>query len=152
MRGDANEFTIGQQVELTPEGVAAGLHGRPSSPIGVVVNIDPPYIAVRREGKGWSGWYAARFWRPRSSKASREEFVDRATKWLFGRMCEEDVKLVRERMGLDQLYNGKSKRIHRLIRIAYLRGARRGAAAVWEGMQPISIREAYHKSAPAVVR
>jgi len=41
---------------------------------------------------------------------------------------------------LDGIYNGKSEKIRRFMRIAYLRGVRRGCELVWEGHQPVGLR------------
>jgi hypothetical protein len=73
----------------------------------------------------------------------RADFVERAVGWLIDSSPNDDEirDAARARMTLDGLYSGKSRRIYRLIKIAYLRGARRGASAVWEGMQPIVPRE-----------
>lgn len=67
-------------------------------------------------------------------------FVERATKWL---MPNNDPVLrseAEESNHLGGIYKGKSMRIHRMIRLAYLRGCRRGAGLVWDGKQPVRLR------------
>jgi hypothetical protein len=78
-------------------------------------------------------------------KRSKEEFVERATGWMIDSVSNtyRDPKLAeeaRERMSMEDVYRGKSKRLHRMVRLAYLRGMRRGAYSVWEGQQPIVLR------------
>ena len=79
------------------------------------------------------------------AKLSKEEFVERATHWMIDGMAKtyRDPKLAdeaRERMSLEDVYRGKSMRLHRMVRLAYLRGVRRGAYSVWEGQQPVVLR------------
>lgn len=79
------------------------------------------------------------------SKLSSEEFVERVTGWMVDGMANtyRDPKLAeeaRERMSLEDVYRGKSSRLYRMVRLAYLRGVRRGAYSVWEGQQPIVLR------------
>ena len=79
------------------------------------------------------------------AKLNRAEFVERATGWMVDGMAKTycDPKLAEEaraRMGLDGVYTGKSMRLHRMVRLAYLRGVRRGAYSVWEGQQPVVLR------------
>jgi hypothetical protein len=79
------------------------------------------------------------------SKLSSDEFIERATGWMIDGMAKtyRDPELAdeaRERASLDGVYTGKSMRLHRMVRLAYLRGVRRGAYSVWEGQQPITLR------------
>jgi len=76
-----------------------------------------------------------------SAIADRDEFVERLTRWLMPRdpgLAEQ----ARACMGLDGVYNGTSARVHRMIRLAYARGCRRGAAAAWSAHQPVTLRGA----------
>ena len=72
---------------------------------------------------------------------NRRAFVERLSGWLRSRLSDEMAEAC-EPPTLDGLYTGKSKRIHRLIRIAYHRGVRRGVGIVWEAQQPITFRSA----------
>lgn len=63
---------------------------------------------------------------------SRDEFVSCCTDWL--------VRGETDKSTLDKLYTGKSKRIYKLVREAYMRGVRRGASCAWEAQQPIVLR------------
>jgi hypothetical protein len=79
------------------------------------------------------------------AKLSKEEFVERATGWMVDGMAKIDqdpllADEARERMTLDGVYSGKSERLLRMVRLAYLRGVRRGAYSVWEGQQPVVLR------------
>ncbi len=69
----------------------------------------------------------------------KAKFVDRATRWLMPVNDPEMLEQAMEKMTLDGIYNGKSMRIHRMIRLAYARGARKGAASVWDGQQPVTL-------------
>ncbi len=69
-------------------------------------------------------------------------YIERVTAWLMPDQRDPDLATeAREGMSLDGVYSGSSARIHRLVRLAYLRGVRRGAGAAWEGMQPIGLRD-----------
>ena len=74
----------------------------------------------------------------------RAEFIDRATSWLMPKNDPEMLEQAMEKMTLDGIYTGKSMRIHRMIRLAYARGARKGAASVWDGQQPVTLRGSNH--------
>ena len=85
---------------------------------------------------------AARVWDelmqpPLQRQLSRSDYVNRFARWLVPETVTESV--------LDRLYSGKSHRIHSLIREAYFRGVRRGIGLVWEGAQPVTVREAEAK-------
>lgn len=66
----------------------------------------------------------------------RDTYVERVTCFL---VPKEDSR-AREAMTLDGLYEGNSPRIVQLVRTAYRRGVRRGAAAAWSASQPVSLR------------
>lgn len=68
----------------------------------------------------------------------RDEFVARATRHLV----PSDDADAHAAMTLDGVYDGESERIRRLVRIAYRRGVRRGAASAWSALQPIRTRAA----------
>jgi hypothetical protein len=81
---------------------------------------------------------------------SRNEYVERLTRWLMpDRDDPELAAQARERASLDGVYTGKSARIQRLIRLAYLRGVRRGAGCAWEAKQPFSLRDAADDATPS---
>ncbi len=70
-------------------------------------------------------------------------YIERIVGWLMP--DREDPALAeqaRELTTLDGVYRGKSPRIRRLVRLAYLRGCRRGAGCAWSAAQPISLRDA----------
>ncbi len=74
------------------------------------------------------------------AKLSNEEFIERATGWMIDGVARGDSALAedaRASVSLDGVYSGKSLRLHRMVRLAYLRGVRRGAYSVWEGQQPV---------------
>jgi len=66
----------------------------------------------------------------------RAVFIERVT----GFLVPEDDASSRESMTLDGIYSGDPLRIQELIRTAYRRGIRRGAAAAWNARQPITLR------------
>lgn len=71
----------------------------------------------------------------------KAEFVEKHTAWLVDSSKDAELSaLVRESPSLDGIYDGKSQKIHRMIRLAYLRGVQRGAGIVWDGKQPVSLR------------
>ncbi len=73
----------------------------------------------------------------------RKDYVQIVTRWIIDASVKDDGALdeaVRGHHTLDGVYRGKSARIHRLIRIAYLRGVQRGASCAWESQQPITLR------------
>ena len=57
-------------------------------------------------------------------KTDKKSYVDRLTSWLVPKSVSSS--------NLHGLYDGKSGRIHELVREAYLRGVRRGAGIAWE--------------------
>lgn len=71
----------------------------------------------------------------------RDAFVDRVTRWLMPR-DEALAAESRTSMGLDGIYAGKSRRIRRMLRLAFARGCRRGASAAWAALQRVSTRGA----------
>lgn len=76
-------------------------------------------------------------------RADREEYVEKITRWLVDWDKDPELsKRVRESTGLDGVYRGTSQRIRDLVKLAYLRGCRRGASCAWEAKQPISLRKA----------
>lgn len=66
----------------------------------------------------------------------RAVYIERVTGFL---VPEDDVRS-REAMTLDGIYDGSSVRIMEMIRTAYRRGIRRGAAAAFSARQPITLR------------
>lgn len=70
------------------------------------------------------------------SQSERDAYVDRVTRHII----PQDDALSRSAMTLDGIYDGDSARIHELIRTAYRRGVRRGAACAWSARQSISLR------------
>jgi len=68
----------------------------------------------------------------------RDAYVEKLTAWIVD--ADKDPELSRDARltpSLDHLYHGKSQKIRRLIRVAYLRGVRRGAGMAWDARQPI---------------
>ena len=76
----------------------------------------------------------------RARQLTKREYVDRIVGWLMPKRAPEMVELVGDITTLDGLYCGRSVRIRRLIRAAYLRGCRRGAGCAWSAAQPITLR------------
>ena len=77
---------------------------------------------------------------PRLPKA---EYVEKVIGWIIDasdRLYPGVAVTAREKSTLDGVYEGKSARLHRLVRLAYLRGCRRGATCAWEAQQPIVMR------------
>lgn len=70
----------------------------------------------------------------------KAHYIERLTSWLMPKEADPDREAVLEHTTLDGLYRGKSTKIRRLIRIAYLRGVRRGASIAWDARQPICLR------------
>ncbi len=70
-------------------------------------------------------------------KLTKAEFIERYTKWMLRQDDAEFVAEATKCNTLDGLYRGKSQKIYRLISLAYHRGMRRGAGAVWEMSQPL---------------
>ena len=66
----------------------------------------------------------------------QEEYVERVTRFLV----PIDDKDARSRLTLDGIYDGQSLRISAMVRLAYRRGVRRGAAAAWGAQQKITTR------------
>lgn len=74
---------------------------------------------------------------------TRSEYVERVTRWLMPDDKDPDLAAdARERAGLSGVYTGTSKRIRRMVHLAYLRGVRHGAGCAWEAAQPVTLREA----------
>ena len=67
-------------------------------------------------------------------------FVKRATDWLMPKDDPELKAQAEESYYINGIYTGKSMRIHRMIRLAWARGCRKGASAVWDGQQQVSLR------------
>lgn len=74
--------------------------------------------------------------------AERGEYIDRVTRHLV----PADDHEARASMTLDGIYGGGSEKIHRLIRLAYRRGVRRGASSAWHAQQPIGLRSEHKES------
>lgn len=73
-------------------------------------------------------------------RPEKAEFVKRTTDWLMPKHDPELKERAEESTSLTGIYTGKSVRIHRMIRLAYARGCRKGAGAVWDGQQPLVLR------------
>ncbi len=76
-----------------------------------------------------------------NSLADKAVYVEKITGWIVD--FDKDAELaadVRANPTLDGIYSGKSQKIHRMIRLAYLRGVRRGAGCAWDAKQPITLR------------
>lgn len=72
---------------------------------------------------------------------TKAEYIERVTRWLMpDRDDPELAAAARERTTLDGVYGGTSQRIHGLVRLAYLRGVRRGAGCAWEAQRPVRLR------------
>ena len=71
---------------------------------------------------------------------SKSDYVERLTRHSF---IGVDPSLVADAQepNLDGVYSGKSSRIRRLIRVAFLRGIRRGVGISWESQQPVAVRD-----------
>lgn len=67
-------------------------------------------------------------------KITRDDFVSKVTDWIIHSDAndKEIQELAKSDKGLNGVYGGKSAKIHRLVRLAYLRGVIRGASAAWE--------------------
>lgn len=73
---------------------------------------------------------------------TKETFVEKLTAWLMPDAQDPELAdEARRCMTLDGVYSGRSARTHRLVRLAYLRGVRRGAGCAWEAQQPVRLRE-----------
>lgn len=66
----------------------------------------------------------------------REEYIRKVTGFL---VPASDVEALVS-LTLDGIYDGDSRRVRRLLEIAYRRGVRRGAAAAWSARQPVRLR------------
>lgn len=73
-------------------------------------------------------------------RPDRAEYVERIVGWLMPKDDPELATRARESTGLDGVYTGKSARIRWLVRLAYMRGCRRGASSAWQARQPIGFR------------
>lgn len=67
------------------------------------------------------------------------EYVEKITGWLvdWDRGDPTLAVEVRAKSALDGVYRGESRRIRRLVMLAYLRGVREGAYRAWEAKQPV---------------
>ncbi len=65
-------------------------------------------------------------------RITRDDFVSKVADWIINSESPEMQEKARQDRGLNGIYGGKSAKIHRLIRLAYLRGVIRGASAAWE--------------------
>ena len=72
------------------------------------------------------------------SRLTRKEYVDRYCNFYVTMKEDGDE---RELNHLGGLYEGKSQKIHNLIRRAYHRGMRKGMSIIWGSKQKISLRE-----------
>ena len=76
-------------------------------------------------------------------RMTQDEYVEKVVGWAI----DADEKSwpglaaeVRAGGGLSGVYTGKSVRLHRMVRLAYLRGLRDGARYAWEARQPVELR------------
>lgn len=76
----------------------------------------------------------------------KADFIKRATDWLMPKNDPELAEQAQESYYINGIYTGKSMRIHRMIRLAWARGVRKGASAVWDGQQPVTLRGSGVKS------
>jgi hypothetical protein len=74
---------------------------------------------------------------------TQDEYVEKVVGWAL----DADEKYwpglaaeARSGGGLSGVYTGKSEKMHRLARLAYLRGLRDGARYAWEARQPVVLR------------
>lgn len=75
---------------------------------------------------------------PKSLK--RDEYVEKVVGWALDadeRYWPGLAAEARAAGGLSGVYEGKSARLHRMVRLAYLRGLRDGARYAWEARQPV---------------
>ena len=70
----------------------------------------------------------------------KESYVARVTSWLMPKNDPELKAQAEESYYINGIYTGKSMRIHRMIRLAWARGCRKGASAAWDGQQPVKLR------------
>lgn len=86
--------------------------------------------------------------KPEPAKARtmpQDEYVERVVGWAVDATDAHWPGLAAEARaggGLSGVYTGKSARLHRLVRLAYLRGLRDGARYAWEARQPVALRGA----------
>lgn len=74
----------------------------------------------------------------------KDEYIDKLTDWLVcAKHLHTDDLIADAKAGtsLSGVYAGGSARIWRLVRLAYLRGVRRGASITWDAKQPITLRK-----------
>ncbi len=75
-------------------------------------------------------------------RQARANYIEKITRWLMpDRQDPELAAEARASTMLDGVYKGDSRRITRLVRLAYYRGIRRGASSAWEAAQPIVLRD-----------
>jgi hypothetical protein len=78
---------------------------------------------------------------PPEPKMSREEYIEAITRWLMPDQGDPEFAAeVRAKTGLDGVYKGKSWKTTRMVKLAFLRGVRRGAGLAWEARQPVVLR------------
>jgi hypothetical protein len=69
----AEDFEVGETVEMTDRALRQGLQGHARSNRGVVVAVHPPLrIVVRRDGLKTPNPYYAGFWRPATYKGDNK--------------------------------------------------------------------------------
>lgn len=79
---------------------------------------------------------------PRNPLAEKAAYVERLSAWLVDAdRIGELSAAARASTGLDGVYEGRSQRLRLLVRLAYLRGVRRGVAIAWDAKQPIGLRD-----------
>lgn len=67
------------------------------------------------------------------------KYIEAITAWIVDRNLDLASE-ARAHTGLTGVYAGSSARIHRLVRLAFLRGVREGAYRAWEARQPIGLK------------
>lgn len=73
-------------------------------------------------------------------RPEKAEYIKRVTDWLMPKNDPELKAQAEESLYVNGIYTGKSMRIHRMIRLAWARGCRKGASAAWDGQQPVALR------------
>jgi len=76
-------------------------------------------------------------------RIDKAAYIEKVTGWLVDNSEKHYpglAEVARSGTGLDGVYAGKSMRLHRLVRLAYLRGVRRGASCAWEAQHPVVLR------------
>lgn len=73
-------------------------------------------------------------------RMKQDEYVEKVVGWALDadeRYWPGLAAEARADGGLSGVYRGRSARLHRMVRLAYLRGLRDGARYAWEARQPV---------------